>query len=85
MISATRLLPGNVGGGDDGELVPGDGRIEVDAEDAPARDLAAHRRAVEHAGQREVVDVARLPGDLVAPFTARNGPPDERSFHARRW
>ena len=40
------VLAGNVGCGDDRELVPGNGRIEVDAEDAPARHVAADRRAV---------------------------------------
>ena len=59
--------------------------IEVDAEDAAARDLAADGHAVQHARQRDVVDVARLAGDLGAPLAARNGPPDERSFHAQGW
>ena len=35
------VFAGDVGGGDDGELVPGDGGVEVDGEDAAAGDGAA--------------------------------------------
>ena len=70
---------GNVGGGDDDELVPGHARLELDAADDAARRLAAHGDAVQHPWQRQVVDVARLAGDLAAAFLARNGADQSRA------
>ena len=78
------VAAGHIRGGDDGELVPRNAGSEVDAEDAAARDLAAHGRPVEHAGQREVVDVPRPASDLGLAFATRQGSTDERSFHSRR-
>ena len=64
---------GNVGGRDDDELVPGHARLELDAADDAARRLAADGDAVQHPRQHQVVDVARLTGDLAAALFARNG------------
>src|SRR5205085_4691662 len=62
----------NVARRDDGELVPGDAFAEDYLADSPARDVAAHGHAVEHAGRVEVVNVARRARHLRAPLLARN-------------
>ena len=64
---------GDVVGSDDDEFVPGHARLEIDVADDAARRRAADGEAVQHAGQRQIVDVARLAGDLAAAFLARNG------------
>ncbi len=51
------VFAGDVGGGDDGELVPGDGGVEGDGGDAAAGDGAADGGSVPHAGEGDVVDV----------------------------
>jgi hypothetical protein len=70
------VAPRHVSRGDDGDLIPGDGGIEVDLVEDAARDGAADRRAVQHAGQRQIVDVPRLAGDLGSPFLAGHGTAD---------
>ncbi len=44
------VFAGDVGGGDDGELLPGNGGVEVDGGDAAAWDGAADGGAEPHAG-----------------------------------
>ena len=56
----------------DYKFVPRNARPEPDVPDFPPRNLAADRRAVEHPWQGHVVDVLRLPGDLLAAFLARH-------------
>ena len=51
------VFAGDVGGGDDGELVPGDVGVEVDGGDAAAGDGAADGGPEPHVGERDVVDV----------------------------
>ena len=58
---------GNVSGGDDDEVGPGDARLELDALDEAAGHGAADRGAKEHPRQHEVVDVLRPAGDLGRP------------------
>jgi hypothetical protein len=64
------VLAGNVGCGDDGELVPRNMRWKRDRRDAAARDAAAYRGAVPHTGQRDVVHIPSLPQDLRATLLA---------------
>ena len=71
----------DVGGGDDDELVPGDGGIEADVLDPPARDRTSDGDAMQHPRRRHIVDVQSLPGDLGAPFFAQDGPADLRNVH----
>ena len=71
----------DVGGGDDGELIPRDRRVEADLADPAARDGAPDRDAVEHTGRRDVVDVQRLAGDLRSTFLAARRSADVRDFH----
>ena len=66
---------GNVGGRDDDELVPGHARLELDAADDAARRLAPDGDAVQHPRQHQVVDVARLTGDLAAALFAGTDAP----------
>ena len=51
------VLAGDVGGGDDGVFVPGEGWVEFDGGDAAAWDGAADGGSVPHAGEGDVVDV----------------------------
>ena len=67
------VFAGDVGGGDDGELVPGDGGVVVDGEDAAAGDGAADGGAVPHAGEGDVVDVLGAAQDLGEAFFADGG------------
>ena len=57
--------------------------LEVDVADESARRGAADGRAVQHPGQREVVDVSRLAGDFSPPFLARNGLADHGGMVTR--
>jgi len=76
------VFPGNVPGGDDGELVPGDFVAETDAKNFSSRCGGSNGRAVEHAGKGEIVDVARGPGDFFASFFSRYRFSDLRAGHA---
>ena len=67
------VFAGDVGGGDDGELVPGDGGVEVDGEDAAAGDGAADGGSEPHVGEGDVVDVLGLAEDLGEAFLAQGG------------
>jgi hypothetical protein len=51
------VFAGDVGGGDEGEFVPGDRGVEGDKGDAAARNGAADRGAEPHAGQGDVVNI----------------------------
>jgi hypothetical protein len=75
------VRPGDVGGGDDDELVPRDRGIERDRLDPPARDRAPYGDPVQHARRRHVVHVHRLPGDLGAPFLAQHRSADLGDVH----
>ena len=72
---------GDVAGGDDRDRVPGNARAVSDVANHAPRRRAAHRDAVEHAGQPQIVDVARLAGDLRASFLAWDRLPD--GWHER--
>ena len=65
------VFAGDVGGGDDGELVPGDGGVKGDGGDAAARDGAADGGSVPHAGKGDVVDVLGTAEDFGSSFFAR--------------
>ena len=67
-----RLGAGHVRRRDDGELVPGHVALESNVADAAALDRAAHRDAVQHARERQVVDVARGADDFRASLFAWN-------------
>ncbi len=56
------IAAGNIFGRDNGELMPGDTFTESDRFNRSAGDGAAHRGAKDHARQREIVNVAGLPG-----------------------
>jgi len=64
------VLAGDVGGGDDGELVPGDVRGELDAGDAAAGDGGAHGCSEPHVGEGDVVHILGAAEDLGAAFLA---------------
>ena len=55
------VFGGDVGGGDDGELVPGNARAEADVPETAARDRAANGDTMNQAGKAQVAGVARLP------------------------
>ena len=57
-----QIAAGNVFGGDNGELVPGDALAELDRFNRAAGNGTAHRGAKNHARQREIVDIASLAG-----------------------
>ncbi len=65
------VFAGDVGGGDDGELVPGDGGVEGDGGDAAAGDGAADGGSEPHAGEGDVVDVLGAAEDFGSAFFAR--------------
>jgi hypothetical protein len=58
------VFAGDVGGGDYGELLPGNGGVKGDGGDAAAGDGAADRGSVPHAGESDVVDVLGFAEDL---------------------
>ena len=64
------VFAGDIGGGDDGELVPGDGGVEVDGQDAAAGDGGADGGSEPHVGQGDVVDVLGAAEDLGEAFLA---------------
>ena len=67
------IAAGDVLRGDDGEFVPGDAGFECDAaNDATSRGVA-NGRAVDHAGEVEIVDVLRLAGDFARALFAGDG------------
>ena len=67
--------------GDDGELVPGKSLSEVDVLDPAARSRTSDGDAVQHARQRDVVDVLGVAGNFGAAFLAGDGLPDETRRH----
>ena len=67
------VFAGDVGGGDDGELVPGDGGVEVDGEDSAAGDGAADGGSEPHVGEGDVVYVFGLAEDFGRAFFAQRG------------
>ena len=67
------VFAGNVGGGDDGVFVPGDGGVEGDGGDAAAGDGAADGGSEPHAGEANVVDVLGAAEDLVSSLFADGG------------
>ena len=71
------VFAGDVGGGDDGELVPVDGGVEGDGGDAAAGDGGADGGTVPHAGEGDVVDVLGAAGDFREAFFANGGGADE--------
>ena len=71
------VLPWNIFAGDNHKFVPGDFRPIRNRPDSAARNLAAHRRPVKHAGQGHVVNVPGLAGNLVAAFLARDRRADD--------
>ncbi len=62
-----------VGGGDDGELVPGDPGVEGDAGDAAARDGTANGGAEPHAREGNVVDILGAAENLGCSLFADGG------------
>src|ERR1700733_13314422 len=59
--------------GHDSELVPGNAFTKFDFFDRAAGNAAAHRGAKDHARQREIVNIARLPSQLGCALLAGNG------------
>ena len=59
------------------KLVPRNARSKRNLSDLAARNAAAHRCTVKHAGQNHVVDVARRSRDFVPAFLARHRFPDD--------
>src|SRR5262249_48332400 len=75
------IRPGNIGGRNDGELVPRDPVAIMDRLDQPARDRASNRDTVKHARKEEIVDVPGLSGDLRTTFLPNNRAADgHRAF-----
>jgi hypothetical protein len=70
-----------IAGRNDGEFVPGDFVSEPDLANPPAGDGRTHRRAIEHAGKRHIVDVNCLPGNFIRAFFALNRLSDELRLH----
>ena len=68
---------GNVSGGHDHDVRPGDARLELDALDETARNGASDRGPKKHPRQREVVDVLRPASDLGRTFAAGDRAADE--------
>ncbi len=62
------VFAGDIGGGDYGELVPGDGWVEGDGGDAAAGDGAADCGSEPHVGEGDVVDVLRAAEHLGCAF-----------------
>src|SRR4029077_1617276 len=70
------ILPGNILGGNDKELLPIDAASKSDVFDVAAWNGAADSGAIKHVGQGPIVDVESAPSDLVVAFLARNRPAD---------
>ena len=64
------VCAGDVFGGDYRELVPRNVAFERDVCDSPSRRRTAHRDAVKHLGERQIIDIQRLAGDFLAAFFA---------------
>jgi len=75
------VLAGDVLRGDDREFIPRDFAFKDNPKDAAARARTPERSAIQHAGKGEVVDVAGLPGNLVAPFFSGHRPTDDFCCH----
>ena len=71
------VFAGDVFGGDDGVLVPGNFGGEGDAGDAAAGDRGADGGAMEHAGEIEVIDVLGATEHLGGAFLAEGGAADD--------
>jgi hypothetical protein len=71
------VFAGDVGGRDDGELLPGNGGVEIDGGDAAARDGAANGGAEPHSREGDVVDVLSLAQDLGFALFAWGGLTDD--------
>jgi hypothetical protein len=71
------VFPGDVLRGDDNKFIPVDSGTKCYFFDPAARDLAAHRGAVNHPGQGNVIDITRLSSDFVASFFPRRRLPDD--------
>ena len=69
-----RVLTGNVAGGRNRALVPGEAAIEVEAAHDAVRHTRAHRDAVEAAREVVVVDVAGRPAQLLGTLPTRRVP-----------
>ena len=65
------VFAGDVGGGDDGELVPGYGGVEGDGGDSAVGDGAADGGAEPHAREGDVVDVLGATEHLVGTLFAK--------------
>ena len=65
------VFAGDVGGGDDGELVPGNAGVEGNAGDAAAGDGTADSGAEPHVRENDVVDILGATEDLCDTFFAR--------------
>ncbi len=65
------VAPGDVVRGDDGDAVPGEGGVEVDAQQACAGVGRPDRGAVPGAREDEVVGVGRRPGELGRALASR--------------
>src|ERR1700681_3002982 len=78
------VLAGNIRGGDDRELAPGNSVPIADAADAPSRNAAAHGYAIDHSGESEIVHILGAAGDLVPPFFSDHGMPKKFFFHSCR-
>src|SRR6185369_17215933 len=74
------VCAGNVFRGDDRELVPRQIAFKRNVRDLPPCGGAAHSRAVQHLGKREIVDVKRRAGDFLSAFFSRKRFPD-RMIH----
>src|ERR1043165_1273231 len=70
------VLARNIFGGDDCELVPGNVALEGNLLEATARNGTANGRAVKHLWKAQIVNVARAPGNFVAPLFSRHRPSD---------
>src|SRR6266446_3621541 len=74
------VFPWDVFGRYDYKIVPGRRCIKGNFSNLATRDVAAHRRAVKHAGQNHIIDIASCSGDLVPAFLARHRCPDDMTI-----
>src|SRR5208282_4442286 len=70
-----------IGGGDDRKFAPRNAVAKVDPEDAPPRDVAAHRHAVEHIRKVEVIDVPGAARHFCTSLFSGDGMSEEFFFH----
>lgn len=64
------VFAGDVCGGDDGEFMPGNGRVKSDGGDPSPWDGAADRGSEPHAWERDVVDIPGAAKDLPSALLA---------------